>query len=209
MPVDLDSRIVERGRRLYERIEEDEPSFFEKDYWTSKIRDWSMNDEAFKVEMFRFVDVFPALNESKSVAQHLREYFARADQDFSDVLQWAIRSVDPDSLAARIVSRGIGANIRSMGRQFIVGESAKDALPALRDLRKKGLAFTMDILGEAVVSKSEADGYAQRYRDLLDVMHQEVTSWDALAPASDGLDWGSSPKINVSVKASAMYSQMS
>ena len=168
-----------------------------------------MNDEAFKVEMFRFVDVFPALSESKSVAQHLREYFARSDQDFSDVLQWAIKSVDPDSLAARIVSRGIGANIRSMGRQFIVGESAEDALPALRDLRKNGLAFTMDILGEAVVSESEADGYAQRYRDLLDVMNEEVTSWDPLAPGSDSLDWGSSPKINVSVKASAMYSQMS
>ena len=114
MPVDLDSRIIERGRRLYDWIEEDEPSFFEKDYWTSKILDWCMNDEAFKVEMFRFVDVFPALGESKSVAQHLREYFARPGQDFPEILQWAIKTVDPDSLAARIVSRGIGANIRSM-----------------------------------------------------------------------------------------------
>ena len=67
MPVDLDTRIVERGRQLYERIEEGEPSFFAKD-WTSKILDRSMNDNAFKVEMFRFVDVFPALDESKSVA---------------------------------------------------------------------------------------------------------------------------------------------
>jgi len=208
MPADLDSRIVERGRRLYDRIEEDEPSFFEKDYWTSKVLDWCMNDEAFKVEMFRFVDVFPALGESKSVAQHLREYFARPGQDFSDILQWAIKTVDPDSLAARIVSRGIGANIRGMGRQFIVGETPQGALPALRDLRRQGLAFTMDILGEAVVSEPEADDYARRYHDLLDVMNDEVTSWDALGAGARGLDWGSAPKINVSVKASAMYSQM-
>ena len=207
MPVDLDSRIVERGRRLYERIEEGEPSFFAKD-WTSKIVDRSMNDKAFKVEMFRFVDVFPALDESKSVAQHLREYFARPDQDFSKILQWAIKSIDPDSLAARIVARGIGANIRSMGRQFIAGESPESALAVLREFRKKGLAFTMDILGEAVVSETEADEYARQYRDLLEVMGQEAASWEGLAPGTDGLDWGSSPKINVSVKASAMYSQM-
>jgi RHH-type proline utilization regulon transcriptional repressor/proline dehydrogenase/delta 1-pyrroline-5-carboxylate dehydrogenase len=208
MPVDLDSRIVERGRRLYDRIEEDEPSFFEKDYWTSKVLDWCMNDEAFKVEMFRFVDVFPALGESKSVAQHLREYFARPGQEFPELLQWAIKTVDPDSLAAGIVSRGIGANIRSMGRQFIVGETPEDALAKLRELRKHGLAFTMDILGEAVVSEPEAEDYARRYQALLDVMNGEVASWDALGTDTGVLDWGSSPKINVSVKASAMYSQM-
>lgn len=207
MPVDLDSRIVERGRHLYERIEKSEPSFFGKD-WMSKIIDRSMNDNAFKVEMFRFVDVFPALDESKSVAQHLREYFARPDQDFSKILQWAIKSIDPDSLAARIVARGIGANIRSMGRQFIAGESAEGALSGLRKLRKKGLAFTMDILGETVVSETEADEYARQYHDLLEVMGQEAASWEGLAAGTDGLDWGSSPKINVSVKASAMYSQM-
>ena len=207
MPVDLDSRIVERGRQLYARIEEGAPSFFAKD-WKSKILDRSMNDDSFKVEMFRFVDVFPALNESKSVAQHLREYFARPDQDFSKILQWAIKSIDPDSLAARIVARGIGANIRSMGRQFIAGESAEGALWGLRKLRKKGLAFTMDILGEAVVSETEADAYARQYSDLLEVMGRETASWEGLAPGTDGLDWGSSPKINVSVKASAMYSQM-
>ncbi len=208
MPVDLDSRIVERGRRLYDRIEDDEPSFFEKDYWTSKVLDWCMNDEAFKVEMFRFVDVFPALGESKSVAQHLREYFARPGQKFPELLQWAIKTVDPDSLAAGIVSRGIGANIRSMGRQFIVGETPEDALTKLRELRKKGLAFTMDILGEAVVSEPEAEDYMRRYQALLDVMNGEVGSWDALGTDTGVLDWGSSPKINVSVKASAMYSQM-
>ena len=167
-----------------------------------------MNDEAFKVEMFRFVDVFPALGESKSVAQHLREYFARPGQDFPELLQWAIKTVDPDSLAARIVSRGIGANIRTMGRQFIVGETPRDAVAKLRELRKQGLAFTVDILGEAVVSEPEAEDYGQRYRALLDVMAKEVVSWDALASGANGLDWGSSPKINVSVKASAMYSQM-
>ena len=59
---DLESRTVETGLRLYDLIEGQTPSVFQKDYWTGKMLDWSMRDEAFKVEMFRFVDVFPYLN---------------------------------------------------------------------------------------------------------------------------------------------------
>ena len=208
MPIDLDSRIVDRGRMLYNRIEKDTPSFFEKDYWTSKILDWCMNDEAFKVEMFRFVDVFPALQEPKSVARHLREYFARPEQKFAEVLQRAVRSVDPDSFVASILAKGVGRNIRAMGRHFIIGETPAKALPVLRKLREKGLAFTIDILGEAVVSEPEAERYARRYRELLDAMSKEAALWKPLSQGAENRDWGVSPKINVSVKASAMYSQM-
>ena len=208
MPVDLDSRIVARGRGLYDRIEKDAPSFFERDYWTSKILDWCMNDEAFKVEMFRFVDVFPALQEPKSVARHLREYFARPEQKFGEVLQRAVRSVDPDSFVAGILAKGIGRNIRGMGRRFIAGETPAEALPVLRKLRKRGLAFTIDILGEAVVSEPEAERYARRYRELLDAMSQEAAAWEPLSQGAADLDWGVSPRINISVKASGMYSQM-
>lgn len=208
MPVDLDSRIVDRGRTLYEHIEKDTPSFFERDYWTSKILDWCMNDEAFKVEMFRFVDVFPALQEPKSVARHLREYFARPGQDFAKALQRAVRSVNPDSFVAGILARGVGRNIRAMGRHFIVGETPAEALGALRKLRKKGLAFTIDILGEAVVSEPEAERYARRYQELLDALSGEAAAWKTLGGGTENLDWGVSPKINISVKPSAMYSQM-
>ena len=208
MPVDLDSRIVAQGRGLYDRIEQDAPSFFERDYWTSKILDWCMNDEAFKVEMFRFVDVFPALQEPKSVARHLREYFARPEQNFAEVLQRAVRSIDPDSFVAGILAKGVGRNIRAMGRHFIIGETPAEALSVLRKLRKKGLAFTIDILGEAVVSEPEAERYTRRYRELLDAMSQEAAAWKPLGQGAEDLDWGVSPKINVSVKASAMYSQM-
>ena len=34
-------------------------------------------DERLKVEMLRFVDVFPTLRSRPEIARHLREYFAR------------------------------------------------------------------------------------------------------------------------------------
>ena len=208
MPVDLDSRIIARGRALYSRIEEKTPSFFERDYWTSKVLDWCMRDEAFKTEAFRFVDVFPALPQSKSVARHLREYFARPDQDFAETLQRILRAVNPDSFAAALLAKGVSRNIRAMGRQFIAGETPDKALAALRRLRKQGSAFSIDILGEAVVSEREAEHYARRYSELLDVMSRETAAWEPLAPGTGDLDWGFSPKVNISVKPSSLYSQM-
>ena len=208
MPVDLDSRIIARGRALYSRIEEQTPSFFERDYWTSKVLDWCMHDEAFKTEAFRFVDVFPALPQAKSVARHLREYFARPDQDFVEALQRFLRAVNPDSLAARVLAKGVSYNIRAMGRQFIAGETPDKALPALRPFREQGSAFSIDILGEAVVSETEAERYARRYTELLAVMTRETAAWAPLAPGTGYLDWDFSPKINISVKPSSLYSQM-
>ncbi len=209
MVSDLETRIVQRGRQLYSLIEEKSSSVFRKDYWTGKVMDWCMHDEDFKVEMFRFVDVFPALGEPHAVATHLREYFARPDQNFPGALQWGLKSVAPRSVAAKLLAKGVAKNIESMGRQFIVGKTPEEALPELRKLRRKGFAFTIDLLGEVVVSEGEADQYLKRYLMLMEALDREQRRWTALKPAAGDLDWGSSPKINISVKASAMDSQLS
>ena len=39
------------------------------------MMDWAMHDERLKVELFRFVDVFPTLTSRAEIARHLREYF--------------------------------------------------------------------------------------------------------------------------------------
>ncbi len=205
---DLESRTIQTGLRLYDGIEGQTPSVFQKDFWTGKMLDWSMRDEAFKVEMFRFVDVFPYLNTPESVARHLREYFCRPGQDFPDALRWGIQSVSPDSFAARLIAKGISKNIEGMGGQFIAGADAKQALGELGKLRRQGLAFTISLLGEAVVSEAEAEDYARRYRELLDSLHTAQQQWPALGGDPQGLDWGCAPKINLSIKPTAMYSQM-
>ncbi|MEX2301763.1 MAG: proline dehydrogenase family protein [Bryobacterales bacterium] len=205
---DLEEQTIQAGLHLYDLIEGQTPSVFQKNFWTGKILDWSMRDEAFKVEMFRFVDVFPYLTSSESVARHLREYFCRPGQDFPEALQWGIKSLSPESFAARLIAKGIAKNIRGMGGQFIAGADGKHALPELQKLREQGLAFTISLLGEAVVSEAEADDYLRRYLELLESLYQRQRDWPALAGGSGDLDWGSAPKINLSVKPTAMHSQM-
>ena len=73
----------------------------------------------------------------------------------------------------------------------------------LRKLHDQQFAFTVDLLGEAVVSDAEADAYAARYLDLIDNLSQEVSRW----PANDRIDrnhLGPIPRTNVSLKISAM-----
>ncbi len=206
---DLDTRVQQTGLNLYRLIADEAPSLFRKDYWTGKVLDWCMRDEAFKVEMFRFVDVFPSLATAESVAQHLQEYFGRDDQQIPDALQWGIKSLSPGSLAAKVVAKTIASNIRGMGNQFIVGTTAEEALPAVRDLRKQGLSVTSVLLGESVVSEAEADDYSRRYLELLEALGGQQGRWPVLGDDSSAeLDWGLTPKINLSIKPSAMYSQM-
>lgn len=121
MPGELEAKIRETGLNLYRLIEGETPSIFKKDFWAGKIMEWCMRNEAFKIEMFRFVDAFPSLTRSESVARHLQEYFCRPDQDFPSSLQWGLKLVSPTSLVAKMVSKTITANITGMAKQFIVG----------------------------------------------------------------------------------------
>ncbi|MFW6053225.1 MAG: hypothetical protein ACOC9J_00255, partial [Persicimonas sp.] len=52
-----EKQIIKLGKEIFERMKGEKPSVFKKDFWSGKMMDWSMKDEAFKVEMFRFVDV--------------------------------------------------------------------------------------------------------------------------------------------------------
>jgi len=205
---DLEDRIRTTGLWLYELMEGESPSVFRKDYWMGKVLEWCMKDEAFKVEMFRFVDVFPALTRPESIVKHVQEYFSRPGMDFPTALQWGIKYVPSASFAAKMIARSIAGNIVGMASQFIVGANPEEALSGLGKLRSQGMAFTVDLLGEAVVSEREAEEYLRRYFHLLDFLSDASGNWQPLGGVSGELDWGHAPKVNVSLKTSAMYSQM-
>ncbi len=207
MTYTIEPEIQRLGRAIFEGMEREAPSVFRKDYWNGKIMDWSMRDEAFKVEMFRFVDVFPVLHTPEQVARHIQEYFCRPDQDFPAWIQLGLKQVSPGSLVARTAAKQIEKNIRSMAGTFVAGVDADDALPKLEKMRKANLAFTVDLLGEATVSEAEAHDYQERYLALIRGLCEAATRWSP-NPATDGDPEDPAPRVNVSVKLSALYSQI-
>lgn len=203
----LNQKIKARGNEFFRSISGEAPSIFNKGWWTGKVMDWAMRNEEFKIQLFRFVDVLPYLNTSESLTRHIQEYFGGEGQDIPSVLKWGAKSSGwGGGLAGKLMAKSIRSNIESMAKQFIIGENIKQALKSLNKMRKDDFAFTVDILGEATVSEEEGVQYQQSYLELLDGLSKDADKWKALGEGS-GTDWGYAPKINVSIKPSALYSQ--
>ncbi|MGE4552653.1 MAG: L-glutamate gamma-semialdehyde dehydrogenase [Desulfovibrionaceae bacterium] len=203
----LEQAIRDTGRAFFAAIKGEAPSIFNKGFWTGKVMDWAMKNEDFKVQLFRFVDVLPYLTTSDNLNRHIQEYFG-GEADVPAVLKWgAGKSGMFGGLVGNVMGKAIRSNIENMGRQFIVGENTKEAVKNLAKLRKDGFAFTVDLLGEATLSEEEADAYRDGYLELLGALEKELPKWKPLADGKNDLDWGTAPKLNVSVKPSALYSQ--
>src|SRR4051794_33703570 len=170
-------------------------------WWSERMLDWAMARPAFKTQLFRFVDVFPALDGNDDVARHLAEYFDGVDVPRAlDVgVDLADRVPFGHSVEARVARR----NILRMAEQFIVGQTAAEAVDGLHQLWRGGTAATIDLLGEKTIVAAEADRYAARVAELITVLSDASASW---AP-DDHLerdDLGPVPRVNVSIKPSAL-----
>ncbi len=209
MASNLEDRVRETGSKLYDIAGKSKPSLFKKDYWTGKVMDLSMKNEAFKQEMFRFVDVFPYLTKPESVARHIQEYFCRPGQDFPKTMRWGLSKVKPDSMTAKMAAKSIGKNIGTMGKQFITGETIDEAAKVmLKGRQKDGVAWTVKILKEAVTSTQEEEAFLEKQIELMEQYTEIIKEWPALGTGEKGgLDWGFTPQVNISLMASCLYSQ--
>jgi RHH-type proline utilization regulon transcriptional repressor/proline dehydrogenase/delta 1-pyrroline-5-carboxylate dehydrogenase len=203
---DLEDGILDRGRQVFAAIGDERPSLFNKSAWTGKLMDACLQDERFKVQLFRFIDVMPYLTTGDTFSRHLDEYFGREDS-LPAVLKWGLKGLGwGGRLAQAAVSAAMRKNLERLAREFIVGATAPETVARLQTLRDQGFAFTVDVLGEATISEREADEYVAGYRELLDALGEAQRAWPALGGRGEGLDWGQAPRINVSVKPSALFS---
>ncbi len=207
METSLNTKIINRGREFFVSISGEKPSLFNKGAWMGKVMDWSMKNEQFKVQMFRFVDAFPSLTTPKLLTDHIREYFGE-EKDMPPVLKTGARMAGMlGSLGGAVLNKVISANIQEMARQFIVGENTKEAVKNIERLRKDGFAAVVDVLGEATLTEQEAEEYVATYLEVLECLKKEQRGWRGL-PGHGGdpnLDWGHSPKINIAVKPTALF----
>lgn len=205
--IDLNKKIISRGKEIFNTIQGEKPSLFNKAAWMGKIMDWAMQNEHFKVQMFRFVDVFPALTTNKLLTDHIREYFGE-EKDMPPVLSWGAKTAGMfGSVGGFVLNKALSVNIEEMAKQFIVGENTKEAVKNIERLRNDGFAAVIDVLGEATLTEEEADVYVNAYLELIDKLSEVQHKWTPLGGnhGSSSLDWGSAPKINVAVKPTALY----
>ena len=203
----LNSRIISRGKEIFKTIKGEKPSLFNKGAWMGKIMDWSMQNEKFKVQIFRFVDVFPALTTNKLLTEHIQEYFGEG-KDMPQVLSWGAKASGMlGGIGGTMLNKVISANIHEMARQFIIGETTSVAIKNIEKLRRENYAAVVDVLGEATLTEGEAETYVATYLDLLEELQKVQKGWAPLEnkDGNPDLDWGYAPKINIAVKPSALY----
>ena len=193
------SEIERRGSRIFELVDKHPEPLFSKAGFYQRLMALSMRDERFKVQLFRFVDVLPSLRHSREIIEHLNEYFS--DDGFGPFVGTGIRLAHIVPWVSGPILRW---NVSGMAHQFIAGKNPDDVIKTLRKRRSQKIGFTVDLLGEAVVSEADADEYAARYLDLLEKLAGETKNW------TDPLDKNSElfPVVNLSVKISALYSQI-
>src|SRR5438270_5501387 len=197
----LQSEIERRGKRVFELVDKYREPLFSKAGFYQRLMTLSMHDEQFKTQLFRFVAVLPSLRSSNEIIRHLEEYFSGTNDGFSALIGAGVRTA---RLAPWITAPVLRWNVSEMARQFIAGRNPHEVIATLRKRRAQKIGFTVDVLGEAVVSETEANEYAARYLDLLDKMARETSNWtDALGKNAELF-----PVVNLSVKISALYSQM-
>ena len=198
----LQSDVEQRGTRIFELVDKHPERLFSKAGFYQRLMALSMHDERFKTQLFRFVAVLPSLRRSNEIIQHLEEYFSDSNDGFSPLVGMGVRMA---RLVPWISAPVLRWNVSEMARQFIAGRNPYEVIATLRKRRAQKIGFTVDVLGEAVVSEAEADEYAAIYGDLLEKLARETKDWtDPLGKNAELF-----PVVNLSVKISALYSQMS
>jgi RHH-type proline utilization regulon transcriptional repressor/proline dehydrogenase/delta 1-pyrroline-5-carboxylate dehydrogenase len=199
----LEARTRAIGEELLERAGRARGGLLSAGVFSDRLMQWSMRDEGFKTQLFRFVDVFPALRTPEAVMGHLREYLSQPGVTLPTGMGLALGAGDAFGGAA---AKTITSQVQSMAGRFIAGTDAADALPTLRKRWDAGVAFSVDLLGEACVSDAEAEVYRRRYLDLIADLPAAVSQW----PGNDRLErdhLGPIPRCNVSVKLSSLFAR--
>src|SRR5271167_2216841 len=148
----IEAAVREVGGRLFTLMEaHPSPGILSKKGAYARIMEWSMKDPAFKTQLFRFVDVLPSLTSSAEIVRHLQEYLGDKAVELSPAMKTGLAAA---AFAPALVAGPVKANVTSMAGQFVAGATPADLVKRLRANAAAGIATTIDLLGETVVSGS-------------------------------------------------------
>jgi RHH-type proline utilization regulon transcriptional repressor/proline dehydrogenase/delta 1-pyrroline-5-carboxylate dehydrogenase len=199
--VALEADVQSLARRLAEEGRGERAGAFHLGWWSEQMLGWAMAHPEFKTQLFRLVDVLPSCRDDAEVLRHIDEYFEGVP--VPRALDLGIDVAEHVPLGATVTAVVARRGVRRMARQFIAGSTPGRAVRRLAGLWEQGEAATVDLLGEKVISDREADRYTARLVELTQLLIDEAEGW----PPRDVLErdaWGRLPRVNVSVKPTAL-----
>lgn len=203
---ELERSIREIGEEIFAKAEDAAPSLLSMERWQQTAMEWMTQDEDLKLRLFQFIESLPRLATSSEVAGRLKELLSRPENGHGPlpgILQFALAYERNDSLFASIVAEMARWGCGHSARQFICGSTPGEALTSVMRMRRSGMAFTLDLLGETVHSEKVARAHLETYLRLIAELGTAARTWTD-DPILDSAPWGPIPKVNVSIKLTAL-----
>lgn len=174
--------------------------------WDDKLLGWTMSNPGLRVQMFRFIDCLPALRSKAEIARHMQEYLSDESVELPGALKSLLNFANPDSMPGQVAATTVSTAVETLAHKYIAGDNIQQVIKTIEQLRKQKMAFTVDLLGEAVVTEAEAKLYLDRYLDLMQQLTEAANRWSTI-DLIDRAEGESVPNVQVSVKLTAFYSQ--
>ncbi len=204
--VDIEKKIKDIAGEIHSAMGPEAPSLFNLKSWQGEIMDWAMKDEEFKVNLFRFIDLLPSIRDDSLVSRILNEYFG-SQGSAPMLLRKSMKLISGGRLLPHLAAKLAHVSVKAFAKQFIAGEDIDAAAASVNNLRQKGFAFSVDMLGEKVLSFQEEKKYATKYIDFMRRLGPIVQNWDEM-PIPDRDERGRIPRMDLSIKISSIYSQL-
>ncbi len=201
-PRDLEARTRKIGGELFERIGRG-PQPWQRAWSEEKFIATTLDDARVRGQLFRFIDALPALKTTDSVRRHLAEYLAEAGDRVPWWLRLGLLLAPAGTERAEWLAKAARAAAGAMARKFIAGATPDEARKTVLALRARRLAFTADLLGEAVISEAEADLYQETCLALIRGLDRPLRHAAEL-PLIDRDQHGPIPRVNLSLKLSSL-----
>src|SRR5437016_8859139 len=84
------------GQEIFARLNRQGPLLFSPSWFDERLMEWTMGDEAVKLQLFRFIDVLPLLQSPPAISRHLREYFTEAGDALPGWIRLGVRWLPRD-----------------------------------------------------------------------------------------------------------------
>ncbi|MDV3350613.1 L-glutamate gamma-semialdehyde dehydrogenase [Leptothoe sp. LEGE 181152] len=186
----------------------------ERQGWLGQIRDriqlhdqllgFAMANPGLRVQLFRLIDCLPALSDKTEIARHMDDYLGQDIVELPAPLKALLNFTQPDSVPGHLAATTFSTTVATLAKKYIAGETIDQVFKSLKHLKKQNLTFTLDLLGEAVITETEAEDYLNRY---LLLMEQLATRFPTQPVSLERSRRERLPNAQVSVKLTAFYSQ--
>jgi RHH-type transcriptional regulator, proline utilization regulon repressor / proline dehydrogenase / delta 1-pyrroline-5-carboxylate dehydrogenase len=198
----VERQTLRRGHALFAQIGEGS-SPLERAWWDDRFMDLTMGDPMVKVQLFRFIDVLPTLRRDAAVRRHLEEYLAEAGDRVPAIVALPVSLTPRGRVGDRLLGGLARVLATRMAGRFIAGSTPDEALQTVKRLRNRRLAFTADLLGEAVTNETEANLYQRTCLELLQGLAKPL-SLEREVRQIDRDESGPIPRVNLSLKLTSL-----